>query len=131
MTNQDPLRPPGEHIHFPEVSWPEPVTLQPRSRAHGERIAPTWAPGGIPDLPIPIADHAPWDGPIGMIEPRPDPTAALAALAEAEALAHALAATVPRRPTLLRRIVPTTATAFWMAAAFWLGFLLARAEGWL
>lgn len=79
----------------------------------------------------PIADHAPWDGTIGMIEPRIDATAALASLAEAEALAHALAATVPRRPTLLRRIVPTTATAFWMAAAFWLGFLLARAEGWL
>ena len=34
-------------------------------------------------------------------------------------------------PTLLQRLVPTTATAFWMAAALWLGFLLARAEGWL
>lgn len=108
-------RPPGEHIHFPEVEWPDPATLPPSHRAHGARIA----------------DHDPWDGPIGMIEPRLDPAAALSTLAEVEALAHALAATVPRRPTLLRRIVPTTATTFWMAVSGWLGVLLARAEGWL
>lgn len=90
-----PERPPGDHIHFPEVAWPEP-------------------------LPPPTAPAATVDA-----------TAALAALAEAEAIAHTLAATMPRRRTLLRRLVPTTATAFWMAAALWLGFLLARAKGWL
>ena len=79
----------------------------------------------------PIADHAPWDVHIGMIEPRPDPTAALAALAEEEAIAHTLATTVPRRPTLLQRLLPTTATAFWTAVSGWLGFLLARTKGWL
>lgn len=89
----------------------------------------------------PIADRALWDDaephldplPIGMIEP-PDDHAdhALAALAEVEAAARALAASIaPRRPTLLQRLLPTTATAFWMACALWLGFLLARAEGWL
>lgn len=56
--------------------------------------------------------------------------AALASLAEADATARALVSTMPRRPSLLRRLVPTTATAFWMATACWLAFLLARAEGW-
>lgn len=81
----------------------------------------------------PIADFAPWDDPlpIGMIEPRIDATAALASLAEAESASRDLAATIPRRPTLLRRLMPTSATAFWMAVSVWLGFLLARAEGWL
>lgn len=87
----------------------------------------------------PIADRALWDDadphldlPIGMIEPPDDTDPALAALAEVEAAARALAASIaPRRPTLLQRLLPTTATAFWMACALWLGFLLARAEGWL
>ena len=87
----------------------------------------------------PIADRALWDDaephpdlPIGMIEPPADTDPALAALAEVEAAARALAASIaPRRPTLLRRLLPTTATAFWMAVSVWLGFLLARAEGWL
>jgi hypothetical protein len=95
MTPIHPEHPPGDHIHFPEVAWPEP--LQPLA---------------APAVTV-------------------DATAALAALAEAEAIAHALAATMPRRLPLLRRLAPTTATAFWMAAALWLGFLLARAEGWL
>ena len=88
----------------------------------------------------PIADRALWEDPqprpdplpIGMIEPPDDHTdPALAALAEVEAAARALAAMVPRSPTLLQRLLPTTATAFWMAVSVWLGFLLARAEGWL
>ena len=37
----------------------------------------------------------------------------------------------PSRPALLRRLLPSTATVFWMAVSVWLGFLLARAEGWL
>lgn len=111
--------PPGAHVHFPEVAWPEPPPEPtPEQWAAFARFFPEVV------ATTPIADRAPWDGPI-------DATAALASLAEAEALAYELAATEPRRPTLLRRIIPTTATAFWMAVSAWLGFLLVRAEGWL
>lgn len=103
--------PPGEHVHFPEVAWPE--------------------------SPAPLSGHSPWDGVPPMederfrVHLRLGPTAALASLAEAEAVAHALAATVPSRPTLLQRLTPSTAAWFWMAVSAWLAFLLARAEGWL
>ena len=126
-------RPPGEHVHFPEVAWPEPAAAPTAAR-----IEPTWAPGGIPDWPPSYAVSGPHlDAlqraceqaaaecdqllPIGMIEPVDD----------AAAVARALGIEPPRRPSLVPRIIPTTATAFWMAVSGWLTFLLARVEGWL
>lgn len=155
ITTDHTLRPVIEELRaaqqspFPKLEWPEPgpdgglVGVEPDALTRhlsspqasalearlyaGDRTA--------------ITDDALWEDPqpritplpIGMIEP-PDDHAdhALAALAEVEAAARALAASIaPRRPTLLQRLLPTTATAFWMACALWLGFLLARAEGWL
>lgn len=58
--------------------------------------------------------------PIGMVEPPPQPPAE-------DEFAHLRG--LPR--PLLTRLLPSTATAFWMAVSAWLGFLLVRAEGWL
>lgn len=111
--------------------------LMPASVLSGAQIEALQQQLARHTLAFAVAPRPVLDLPIGMIEPPAaldatiDATAALSALAEAEAAAHALVATVPRRPTLLRRLVPTSATAFWMAVSGWLGFLLARAEGWL
>lgn len=77
----DAKRPPGEHITFPEVAWPEAVTeppppMQP-ARPSDVRAAPAC---GAPGVHVSIVDnsalHRPVSAtpvimPIGMIEPRP------------------------------------------------------------
>lgn len=56
-------RPPGEHIEFPEVAWPE-ASDQPQDMEPTRR---------------PIDRRAAWDDlPIGMIEPEEEPTSGLA-----------------------------------------------------
>lgn len=92
--------PPGDHIHFPEVEWPEPGP-----------------DGGLVGVERGCATVA---------APQPDDYDLVI-----EAAARTLVAMAPRRPTLLQRLLPTAATAFWIAVSVWLGFLLARAEGWL
>lgn len=59
---RDAQRPPGEHIKFPEVAWPE-ASDQPQDMEPTRR---------------PIDRRADWDDlPIGMIEPREEPASGL------------------------------------------------------
>lgn len=108
--------PPGAHVTFPEVAWPEPAEL----------------PIGMVEPPEPIAFTITRNGrrvASGVARPKDHSReAAKAAVDEAEAAA--LAAKPPRAPWV-DRLVPSTGAAFWMGIAGWFIYLHARAEGWL
>lgn len=133
--------PPGEHIHFPEVAWPEPLpppaapattvaAYDPAVDAvsRGLLSASTLTATQIDALQRllasnrrPIVEASPWDARPPMEDER------LRAATEA-ALDEIISGVAPRRSPL-RSLTPSTATWFWMAVSAWLGFLLARAEG--
>lgn len=85
----------------------------------------------FPEVAWPAAPETPPDKDLGNVYPRPHGGRNFIGFGTAAPAASQPIGMIEPRPSLLVRLLPSTATAFWMAVSAALGFLLARAEGWL